>query len=85
MRTTMNLDDDFIRALDVWRRRWRERHGITLDRTASVVYLVRQSLDGGRDVGRLIEELEELLERQMPQGISNAARHIAACIEDLGR
>lgn len=38
-----------------------------------------------RDTERAIREVCEMLERQLPQGIENAARHIVSCIDDLGR
>jgi hypothetical protein len=38
-----------------------------------------------RDTARAVDEIAETLTRQLPQGIDNAARHIAACLEDYGR
>jgi len=38
-----------------------------------------------RDPLWAIREISELLERQLPQGVENAARHIVECIEEFGR
>ena len=38
-----------------------------------------------RNMECAIREIRECLERQLPQGIQNAARHIAMCLEEFGR
>ena len=38
-----------------------------------------------RDLEAAVREVRECLERQLPQGLDNAARHIVACIEEWGR
>jgi hypothetical protein len=41
--------------------------------------------DEKRDLKRAAKEIEDILNRQLSQGISNAANHVAACIDVLGR
>jgi hypothetical protein len=38
-----------------------------------------------RNIELAIKEIVELLNRQLPQGSENAARHIALCLDEFGR
>lgn len=38
-----------------------------------------------RDRSAVLQEITNILKRQLPQGIDNAAAHIAICIDTLGK
>jgi hypothetical protein len=45
----------------------------------------RSAQPAPRDPELALKEITECLERQLPQGVENAARHVLACLDEFGR